>query len=192
MKIIAAIAAVALAAQAVELETQAAAETAAQATTESSYNGPIVPESYDYAVHEFNLAQPFTDQECFQKQVDIYADQIIAIEALRLEILQLTQRITQVEHDYGVNAVKIAENKAKISQNSHFALMNAAKVNVLGLDTVDIAKCLQRQWNDQINLRKVLELYCHQYAYVAHLPHQCENILGAGTMLYHAYSWPQL
>ncbi len=78
-----------------ETATESKAEVLAQTTgPEHGYEGPIVPESYDYAVHDFDLNQPFTDQECYQKQVDIYSDQIIAIEALRLEVMQLTQRIT--------------------------------------------------------------------------------------------------
>ena len=59
-----------------------------------------MPEDYSYAVQDFDMEKPFTDQDCYEKQVDIYSDQIIAIEALRLEVLQLTQRITQAEYDY--------------------------------------------------------------------------------------------
>lgn len=109
---------------AVEAKVEATADAAAQA----GYDGPIVPENYNYAVHDFNLNTPFTDQECYQKQVDIYSDQIIAIEALRLEVMQLTQRITQAEHDYDLNAQKIAENKAKIASNSRAALDYKAKI----------------------------------------------------------------
>ena len=106
-------------------ETEAATEVTAEATTEATteatakagagYNGPIVPENYDYAVKDFSLEAPFTDQECYQKQVDIYSDQIIAIEALRLEVLQVTQRITQAEYDFEANAAKIRENQGSIA-----------------------------------------------------------------------------
>ena len=178
MKYFATIAAIAAAANAVNLE------------AESGYDGPIVPESFDYAVHDFDLQSPITDQECYQKQIDIYSDQIIAIEALRLEVLQLTQRITQAEHDFEHNAIKIAENKAKISANSDEALLTKAKIDVLFADAGDIAQCLDRQWSDQSTLRHVLELYCHQFTYVSHLPYQCEAILGAGTMMQPAYAWP--
>ena len=114
----------------VEAKTEATAEATTEATASASagYDGPIVPEDYNYAVHDFNLNTPFTDQECYQKQVDIYSDQIIAIEALRLEVMQLTQRITQAEHDYDLNAQKIAENKAKIASNSRAALDYKAKI----------------------------------------------------------------
>jgi len=112
----------------VEAKTEAKATTEATASASAGYDGPIVPEDYNYAVHDFNLNTPFTDQECYQKQVDIYSDQIIAIEALRLEVMQLTQRITQAEHDYDLNAQKIAENKAKIASNSRAALDYKAKI----------------------------------------------------------------
>ena len=161
-----------------------------KAASGKGYAGPIVPENYGYAVKDFNMDAPFTDQECYQKQVDIYSDQIIAIEALRLEVLQLTQRMSQAEHDYNVNAEKIAENKQKIAYNSRQALDNRAKIDVLNMDVDDIASCLSRQWSEQAQLRNVLELYCHQFTYVAHLPYQCEAILGAGTHLSYAYAWP--
>jgi hypothetical protein len=113
---------------AVESKVEAKTEATADASASAGYDGPIVPKDYNYAVHDFNLNLPFTDQECYQKQVDIYSDQIIAIEALRLEVMQLTQRITQAEHDYDLNAQKIAENKAKIASNSRAALDYKAKI----------------------------------------------------------------
>lgn len=200
MKFAAILAAFAVSASAINLEADTAAATKATAevaaTTEASaeagsgWSGPIVPESYDYAVHDFDLNQPFTDQECYTKQVDIYSDQIIAIEALRLEVLQLTQRITQAEHDIDHNQQKIAQNKSKITANSNEALLNKAKIQVLYKNVSDVGDCLHRQWAEQAELRRVLELYCHQFTYVAHLPYQCAPILGANSMLYPSYAWP--
>ena len=86
MKFLATLAALALSAQAINLSADAATEVkaeteaevkteaTAEATAESGYSGPIVPENYEYAVHDFNLDSPFTDQDCYQKQVDIYSD----------------------------------------------------------------------------------------------------------------------
>lgn len=174
----------------VNTSVEAAIAVEAAAEAEIGQAGPIVPENYEYAVHDFNLESPFTDQECYQKQVDIYSDQIIAIEALRLEVLQLTQRMGQAEHEFEMNALSIAENKQKISYNSRSALDNKAKIDVLYLDVSDVGTCLGRQWVEQASLRAVLELYCHQFTYVAHLPYQCEAILGAGTGLHPVYAWP--
>lgn len=171
-------------------ETTAEASTEAQAEAGEGYNGPIVPENYDYAVHDFNLEKPFTDQDCYEKQVDIYSDQIIAIEAIRLEVLQLTQRIVQAEYDFEANAQKIQENKSRIVQNGNEALHNKSKIDVLYQDVDDVASCLSRQWDEQKTLRAVLELYCHQFTYVAHLPYQCEPILGASKPLHSVYAWP--
>ena len=193
MKFILTLATLAIAATALDIESEASTEVLAQVATEATgaaYNGPIVPENYGAAVHDFNMESPFTDQECYQKQVDIYSDQIIAIEALRLEVLQLTQRITQAEYDYQNNAQKISENKSKIISNANEALKNKGKIEVLYEDVNDVADCLSRQWSEQKNLRSVLELYCHQFTYVAHLPHQCESILGSGSHLHQAYAWP--
>lgn len=194
MKFAAILAAFAVSASAINLEADTAAATTATAEASAEavggWSGPIVPESYDYAVHDFDLNQPFTDQECYTKQVDIYSDQIIAIEALRLEVLQLTQRITQAEHDIDHNQQKIAQNKSKITANSNEALLNKAKIQVLYKNVSDVGDCLHRQWAEQAELRRVLELYCHQFTYVAHLPYQCAPILGANSMLYPSYAWP--
>ena len=105
-------------------------------------------------------------------------------------MLQITQRITQAEHDYEHNAQSIAQNHQKIHDNAADTLTNKAKIDVLYQDVHDVADCLSRQWDEQKTLRNVLELYCHQFTYVAHLPHQCEPILGAGTDLHYAYAWP--
>ena len=143
MKFIAALAAFAAVTNALELAASASTEAnATQLGAPSGHPGPIVPENYNYAVHEFDLHAPFTDQECYEKQVDIYSDQIIAIEALRLEVLQLTQRITQAEHDYEHNTQHIAENKAKIHANSNKALKNKGLIEVLTLDVRDVGNCL--------------------------------------------------
>ena len=57
-------------------------------------------------------------------------------------------------------------------------------------DVDDVANCLSRQWEEQKTLRSVLELYCHQFTYVANLPGQCEPILGASRPLNSVYAWP--
>ena len=58
------------------------------------------------------------------------------------------------------------------------------------MDVTDLGQCLARQWGEQATLRHVLELYCHQFTYVAHLPYQCQPILGAGTHMHEHYAWP--
>ena len=142
MKFLATLAAIAVSTQAVDL----AAEVATEAAAGSGYNGAIVPTKYNDAVHDFNLNDPFTDQECYQKQVDIYSDQIIAIEALRLESLQMQQKLNQAEWDFKANGDKIAENKDKIWANANAALRTKGKIEVLYEDVNDVADCLSRQW----------------------------------------------
>ena len=169
--------------------TEAGAEAGAVAT-KSGY-GPIVPPDYKKTVGHYNLAKPFIDQETYEKSVDIYSDQIIAIEALRLEVLTLTQRVAKAQELQKANTYKIMENKKQISQNSEESLLNKAKVDVLYLDVEDVSNCLHRQWDEQKVLRQVLELYCHQFTFVPHLPAQCEPILGSGTSIQPVYKWPR-
>jgi hypothetical protein len=142
MKFIATLATIATSITAITLSVDADVDIASEAA--QGYAGPIVPEDFYYAVHDFDLAAPFTDQEQYQKQVDIYSDQIIAIEALRLEVLQLTRRITLAEHDYVNNADEIAANKSRIFTNNDDAIRNQAEIDVLFLDVNDVAQCLHR------------------------------------------------
>ena len=177
-----------------EAKTEAKAEAKAEASTEASteadaeqqpkptgWAGPIVPEIYGQAVKEFDLTTPFTNQDEYKKQLDIYSDQIIAIEALRMEIIKLDYSITQAEEDYTNNARRILTNADRIMENHQSALNNKANIEKLQMDVNDVGNCLTRQFEEQATLRSVLELYCHQFTYVASLPYQCEQILGAAT-----------
>ena len=82
MKFILSLAALAIYANGLDLEAEietgagieVLAEIGAEVEGPGAYDGPIVPENYGHAVHEFDIESPFTDQECYQKQVDIYSD----------------------------------------------------------------------------------------------------------------------
>ena len=170
-----------------ETKTEAKAEATTEASTEAEaeqqgppqpkptgWAGPIVPEIYGQAVKEFDLTTPFTNQDEYKKQLDIYSDQIIAIEALRMEIIKLDYSITQAEEDYTNNARRILTNADRIMENHQSALNNKANIEKLQMDVNDVGSCLTRQFEEQATLRSVLELYCHQFTYVASLPYQCE------------------
>ena len=86
-------------------------------------------------------------------------------------MLQLTQRITQAENDYSECTDDIGLNTTKIHDNAQEAINNKGKIDTLFMDVSDVQDCLNRQWDEQKTLRAVLELYCHQFTYVAHLPH---------------------
>lgn len=104
----------------------------------------MVPEDYYNAVQNFDLSKPFTDQDCFKKQVDIYSDQIIAIEALRVEVMKLDYAITQAENDQRASEQKILQNGDAIMSNYQEALDDKAKIEKLKLDTEDVSACLNR------------------------------------------------
>lgn len=94
------------------------------------------------------MQKPFTEQDSYQNQVDIYSDEIIAIEAIRLEVLQLTQRITQAEYDFEDNSKQIMANREKMRMNGDEALHVKAKIDVMYQDVDDVANCLSRQWDE--------------------------------------------
>lgn len=157
---------------------------------QGTYDPSIVPENYAMAVHDVDLSMPTVSQDFFNSQVDIYSDEIISIEALRIEVLQLTMRVEQAEDDFQIHAAIISDNRQKISENSRATLDNAEAIMALDMDVNDLMMTLQRQWTEQEVNRRVLELYCHQYTYVSHIPPQCEAVLAAGTILSYQYAWP--
>ena len=166
------------------------AATAAIAAAQGTYDPTIVPENYAMAVHDVDLNMPTVSQDFFNSQVDIYSDEIISVEALRIEVLQITMRVEQAEDDFQIHEAIIADNRSKISSNSRATLDNAEAIMALDMDVNDLMNTLQRQWTEQETNRRVLELYCHQYTYVSHIPPQCEMVLAAGTIMSYQYAWP--
>jgi len=146
MKFIASLALTTALAHAVNIEGQTALETEVSAAVETqAVTGPIVPEDFGVAVHDFDVRKPFTDQECYQKQVDIYSDQIIAIEAIRLEVIKLDYAVTQAENDFANNLRTINTSTLKMEQNEKLSLDNRTEIELLQLDVNDVGDCLERQ-----------------------------------------------
>ena len=68
-----------------------------------TYVDPIAPTDFYSAVSAFDMDTPTTDQAIYEKQLDIYSDQIIAVEALRLQVLQLQMSIDSIEAALAAN-----------------------------------------------------------------------------------------
>merc|ERR1719464_703386 len=130
------------------------------------YSGPIAPESYGYAVNAWNIEEPTIDDECYAHQVDIFSDQLVAIEATRVILTKLIRRVEWAEEEIEDNAAEIAENLEEIRANDWETRANAADIEELELDIDDIEDCLHRQEDMQELNRAVIELYCHSQAYV--------------------------
>ena len=107
-----------------------------------------------------------------------------------MEVMKLDYAITEAQNDQEANRARIRSNADRIQKNNQLALDNKASIEKLHADIDDVGVCLKRQYHEQSELREVLELYCHQYTYVARLPYQCEQILGSGSQLLQAYHWP--
>lgn len=89
----------------------AASIAAATALGESTYVDPIAPTDFYQAVSYFDMETPTTDQAIYEKQLDIYSDQIIAVEALRLQVLQVQMSIDSIE-------AALASNRQLINQTN--------------------------------------------------------------------------
>ena len=110
-----------------------------------SYDGPIAPESFGYAVNDFDINEPTIDDDCYAHQVDIYSDQIVAIEATRVILTKLIRRVGYAEEEIEENANEIADNRDEIRENDWETRANAADIRELEEDIEDLEYCLHRQ-----------------------------------------------
>ena len=156
---------------------------------DNGYTGPIAPESFGYAVNDWDINEPTIDDECYAHQVDIYSDQIVAIEATRVILSKLIKRVEWAEEEIEDNAQEIADNREEIRENDWETRANEADIEELRRDIDDIEECLYRQKGMQRQNRAVIELYCHSQAYVAWIMDECKYVLVDGTKLQYGIDW---
>ena len=133
------------------------------------------------------MTSEFSNDAWYANQVDIYSDQIVAIEAIRLLLQRLTLRVNKAEEEIRENDGEIAENLANIHSNTWDTLENAADIATIELDIMDLEACLQRQEREEKLNRAVLELYCHSHAYVEWIMDECIDVLVDETALVYGY-----
>ena len=61
------------------------------------------------------------------------------------------------------------------------------QIRYLQSDISDVEACLERQVDESNSVRRILEFYCHQHAYVTHIMAECRDILVDGTRLPYGY-----
>ena len=67
------------------------------AATADYHDGPIAPGSFGYAVNDWDINEPTIDDGCYEHQVDIFSDQLVAIEAIRYSLTGLIKRVQYAE-----------------------------------------------------------------------------------------------
>ena len=67
------------------------------AASADGYDGPIAPSSFGYAVNDWDINEPTIDDGCYEHQVDIFSDQLVAIEAIRYSLTGLIKRVQYAE-----------------------------------------------------------------------------------------------
>ena len=155
----------------------------AVSATSEGYGGPIAPESFGYAVNDWDINEPTIDDGCYEPQVDIFSDQLVAIEATRYMLTKLIKRVEWAEEEIEDNASEIGDNRAEIEDNDRETRANAAEIREIELDLSDLEECLHNQEDMQYLNRAVIELYCHSQAYVAWIMDECKPVLVDGTRL---------
>ena len=85
--------------------TTSSSSSSSSTTTSSSSTEGVSSASTHFgkAVDAFNLDSIFIDEECYQQQIDIYSDQLVAIEALRRTVVGYTERLDICEEELVLN-----------------------------------------------------------------------------------------
>merc|ERR1719273_1943003 len=89
------------------------------------YDALIAPESYGYAVNDWDINEPTIDDGCYEHQVDIFSDQLVAIEATRYMLTKLIKRVEWAEEEIEDNASEIGDNRQEIEDNDRETRANA-------------------------------------------------------------------
>ena len=126
------------------MKTFAIAAIAGIAATTELYDGPIAPESFGYAVNDWDINELTITDECYEDQVDIFSDQLVAIEATRVILKKLIKRVQWAEEEIEDNAEEIAHNRDRIASNDWETRANEADIEELEQDIDDIEYCLHR------------------------------------------------
>ena len=107
-------------------------------------DGAFVPPRFGEAVEAFDIEEPTIDAECYQAQVDIYSDQLVAIEATRVILQQLAQRVERAEEEIETYSFEIAHDVEEVSTYSWETKQHETVIDELSLDLADAEDCLER------------------------------------------------
>ena len=92
------------------------------------------PDYFGKAVSNFDIADIFIDEECYQKQIDIYSDQLVAVEALRRTIVSHMERVDEAEEKLGINNDLESNNRRDDNEIGDRCLEQRTSVEVLSID----------------------------------------------------------
>ena len=93
------------------------------------------------------------------------------------------ERMDSAEASLGLNDVNGVNNHDEDCNIHDQVEINTINIKELNLDIDDVSQCLQRQRIEHLRDRSVLELYCHQHAYVEWIMDECKPILVENTRL---------
>ena len=83
------------------------------------------------AVDAFDLDSIFIDEECYQQQIDIYSDQLVAIEALRRTVVGYTERLDICEEELVLNGGDEINNRNDDQTNRDRVSENTYNIEIL-------------------------------------------------------------
>jgi len=122
-----------------------ASSTSTTTSSESTSGGSSSASThFGKAVDAFNLDSIFIDEECYQQQIDIYSDQLVAIEALRRTVVGYTERLDICEEELVLNGGDEINNRNDDFSNRDRVYSNKYDIEIIELDTSDVEACFDR------------------------------------------------
>ena len=103
------------------------------------------PTYFGKTVDSFDLDSIFIDANCYERQIDVYSDQLVAIEALRHLVLDHLARVDYVEVVLDINDANETTNRSVDVSNRDRTLYNKRDIEELQLDITDVEDCINRQ-----------------------------------------------
>ena len=162
---------------------QQASAMEAEASTDSEFgyqthaSDSFVPKDFDYAVETFSTKRPVFDQESYEETVQSQAEMMVTLEALRMELNEVSKEMADIEvyiygnsQDIHDNYEDMTTNGSSMTNNKHTMHGMMDRVSVL----VDACRHNQAKLDEK---RDALILYCQQFAYAPEMNQYCAKVL---------------
>ena len=147
-------------------------------------HGNVPNGAFERAVDHFDMWEEVWDQEEYEWRLRQEADLMVALEALREDLVTLDRDIDRLEDCISDNDDGIDDNDRGVDKNDHHISENDEEIEDQQRRAKYLAKRCRRCQEALDTDRDFLVLYCQQFAFAADLVGACADVLTCtGTRL---------
>merc|ERR1719464_38768 len=156
---------------------------------EDSHYGDVPTGDFWHQVDDFDAWNTIWDQESYEERLDSEATIMVALEALREELVHLDHDIDDLYDCIDHNDSDISENDKYINHNDHEISDNDHEIHDQEDRVEDLQYRCKRAQHELDEDRDFLVLHCQQFAFATDMVGACADILTCrGTDLpYHSF-----